>query len=139
MPVRKAEGVWEGTLKGGKGTMHLKENTFPYSFASRFEEGDGSNPEEMLGAAEAGCFSMALSANLEKAGFPATRVYTVANVHLEKGDAGFSVARISLETEAVVPNIDEATFQEQVEAAKSGCPISQALGIDITAKAKLVS
>lgn len=139
MPVRKAEAVWEGTLKGGNGTMNLRGTQYPYTFASRFEEGEGSNPEEMLGAAEAGCFSMALSGNLERAGFPPTRIYTVANVHLEKGDAGFSVARIALETEAEVSNIDEETFQAEVESAKTGCPISRALGVEVTVNAKLLS
>ncbi len=140
MPVRKAQAVWEGTLKEGNGTMKLPAMDFAYSFASRFEEGAGSNPEELLGAAHAGCFSMALNVALERAGFPAKKVETVAHVKLEKGDAGFAVTQIELVAQVDAPNVDEATFQELAEAAKVNCPISKALAsVEITLKATLVS
>jgi lipoyl-dependent peroxiredoxin len=129
MPARTAEAQWEGSLQDGKGTVSLGSGAFEgqYSFSSRFEEGVGTNPEELIGAAHAGCFSMALAAGLGRAGYSPSRVHTVATVHLEKGDAGFRISRIALSTEAVVPGIDEAAFQEQAAAAKTGCPVSQAL------------
>lgn len=99
----------------------------PYSFLSRFESGSGTNPEELIGAAEAGCFSMALSSNLEKAGHPAKRISTTANVKLEMVDGGPKITSIDLQTEADVPGIDDATFQEQAEKTKIGCPVSRAL------------
>jgi osmotically inducible protein OsmC len=104
-----------------------------YSFASRFEEGTGTNPEELIGAAHAGCFSMALSAGLERAGFPPTSVETSATVHQVPADGGgFRIGRIDLATTAEVPGIDPAAFQEQAEAAKANCPVSRALaGVDI--------
>ena len=140
MAVRIAEAIWEGTITDGKGNITVANKSFPYSFSSRFEEGEGSNPEELLGAAHAGCFSMQLGALLGRAGFPANKVHTVANVHLIKGDAGFSITRIHLVTEADVPNIDEATFLEHANNAKAVCPVSRALGaIEITLDAKLVS
>src|SRR3954463_3454696 len=110
MPERTATARWEGGLQGGKGTMRLGSGAFDgqYSFSSRFEEGTGTNPEELIGAAHAGCFSMAFSAQLTNAGFPPTSVQTQARVHLDKGDAGFSITTIDLVTEAVVPGIDEA-------------------------------
>jgi osmotically inducible protein OsmC len=111
-----------------------------YSFASRFEEGTGTNPEELIAAAHAGCFSMALSGGLSRAGHPPTRVHTTARVHLEKGDAGFSITAIDLDTEAEVPGIDDATFQEQAATAKAGCPVSRALAaVEIRLDARLVS
>jgi osmotically inducible protein OsmC len=110
-----------------------------YSFSSRFEEGTGTNPEELIAAAHAGCFSMAFSGGLSRAGHVPNRVHTNAKVHLVKGDAGFSIATIELETEADVPGIDDATFQEQAQAAKAGCPVSRALaGVDIKLNARLV-
>ena len=142
MPVRKASAVWEGNLKEGHGTVKLGSGAYEgqYSFGSRFEEGTGTNPEELIGAAHAGCFSMALSAGLGRAGFTPTRVATTAKVHLEKGDAGFSITRIELETEAAVPGIDESTFQEQAETAKANCPVSKALaGAQISLNARLTS
>ena len=142
MAVRKANAVWEGRLRDGKGRVKLGSGGFegPYSFASRFEDGTGTNPEELLGGAHAACFSMALSAGLERAGFPATRVATTAKVHLEKQEAGFAISQIDLETEAVVPGIDEAGFTAQAEAAKAGCPISKALAaVTINLNAKLVA
>lgn len=109
-----------------------------YSFGSRFEEGEGTNPEELVGAAHAGCFSMALSGDLERAGFSPVRIATTANVHLEKSDAGFTVTRVVLETEANVPDIDQAAFDEQVESARKNCPISRLLkGADIQVNARL--
>ena len=142
MPTRNAEAVWEGDLKGGKGTMKLGSGAYQgqYSFASRFEQGTGTNPEELIAAAHAGCFSMALSNGLAKAGFTPTRVDTTANVHLEKTDAGFGITKIELRTEAEVPGIDQAAFKEQADTAKANCPVSKALAaVDITLDAKLVS
>lgn len=141
MPQRIAEAQWEGGLRDGKGNMKLGGGAFdgPYSFTSRFEEGNGTNPEELIGAAHAGCFSMALSGELESAGHTPNRVHTQATVHLEKGDAGFRIARVHLRSEAEVPGIDDQTFQQHAEAAKKGCPVSQALAaIEITLEATLV-
>jgi osmotically inducible protein OsmC len=141
MPARTANAVWEGNLQDGKGKMKLGSGAFEgaYSFSSRFEEGKGTNPEELIGAAHAGCFSMALSAGLGRAGYSPKRVQTEAKVHLVKAEAGFKISKIELQTEAEVPGIDEKTFQEQAEAAKGGCPVSQALaGVEIQLNAKLV-
>lgn len=142
MAVRNAEAVWEGNLRQGQGSMSLGSGAFEgnYTFASRFEEGTGTNPEELLGAAQAGCFSMALSAELDKAGYTARRIRTRAQVYLEKvGDAN-TVTRIHLDTEAEVPGVDEQTFQEKAAAAKQGCPVSRALtGPELTLNARLVS
>lgn len=141
MPARTGSAVWEGTLKGGKGTMKLGSGAYegPFSFLSRFESGTGTNPEELIGAALAGCFSMALSANLEKAGFPATRVRTTANVKLELLADGPKITTIELDNESEVPGIDANTFQAQAEATKKGCPVSKALTgteIKLTANVK---
>lgn len=141
MPARIGTAVWEGTLKEGKGSMKLGSGAYegPFSFKSRFEEGTGTNPEELIGAALAGCFSMALSANLEKAGHPASRVNTTANVKLEMVDGKPTITTIDLQNEATVPGMDEQTFQQQAEATKSGCPVSRALaGPKITLTAKLL-
>ena len=140
MPARTGKATWEGTLKGGKGTMALGSGAYegPFSFLSRFESGTGTNPEELIGAALAGCFSMALSANLEKAGHPATRVNTTANVKLEMLADGPRITTIELDNESEVPGIDAKTFQEQAEATKKGCPVSKALtGTDIKLNARL--
>ena len=111
----------------------------PYSFSSRFENGSGTNPEELIGAAEAGCFSMALSANLEKAGTPAQRVSTVATVKLEMVEGAPKITTIDLKTEASVPGIDAAKFSEIAEQTKKGCPVSKALtGTQINLDAKLI-
>ena len=142
MPVREADAVWEGSLQDGKGTMKMASGAYEgaYSFSSRFEEGTGTNPEELIAAAHAGCFSMALSGGLGRAGHPPTRVHTTAGVHLEKGEAGFRISRIHLRTEAEVPGIDEAAFQEAAETAKKNCPVSQLVtGAEVTLEAKLVS
>jgi osmotically inducible protein OsmC len=141
MPVRTAEATWEGDLKGGKGSVKLGSGAYQgaYSFLSRFEQGTGTNPEELIAAAHAGCFSMALSHGLAQAGFPPKRVHTVASVHLEKGAEGFGIPRIDLRTEAEVPGIDAAAFQQQAETAKKNCPISKLLAAaQITLDARLV-
>ena len=141
MPVRNAQAAWEGGLKGGKGTMALGSGAFEgaYSFGSRFEEAGGTNPEELIGAALAGCYSMALAAGLEKAGHAPKRIATKARVHIEKGEAGFGVTRIQLDTEAEVPGVDEAAFKEAAEATKTGCPVSKALAsVPIELNARLV-
>jgi lipoyl-dependent peroxiredoxin len=140
MATRNGSAVWEGTLKGGKGTMKLGSGAYegPYSFSSRFENGTGTNPEELIGAAEAGCFSMALSANLEKAGHPAKRINTTAKVKLESTGSGPRITSIDLDLDAEVPGIDEATFREQAELTKKTCPVSVALsGTQINLAAKL--
>jgi osmotically inducible protein OsmC len=141
MPVRKASAVWEGGLKDGQGTVKLGSGAYEgkYSFGSRFEESPGTNPEELIGAAHAGCFSMALSAGLGRAGFNPTRVSTTAKVHLEKVGEGFKITRIELDNESQVPGIDDAAFQDAARKAKEGCPVSQALGgTEITLNARLV-
>lgn len=140
MPVRKANAVWNGDLKGGNGTMKLGSGAFEgsYSFGTRFEETPGTNPEELIAAAHAGCFSMALAAGLGRAGYTPKSVRTSAAAHLEKGDAGFSITRIELVTEAEVPGIDDAAFQEQAQGAKANCPVSKALaGVEISLDARL--
>ena len=142
MAKRTASAGWEGTLKDGKGRVKLGSGAFEgqYSFASRFEDGTGTNPEELIGAAHAGCFSMALAAGLTRAGFNPTRINTNASVSLEKVGEGFKITRIELNTEAEIPNIEEAAFLEQAEAAKKNCPVSQALaGTEIKLNAKLVN
>ncbi|HWP81721.1 MAG TPA: OsmC family protein [Bacteroidota bacterium] len=141
MPVRTASAVWEGNLQQGKGTMKMSSGAYEgkYSFASRFEEGVGTNPEELIAAAHAGCFSMAFSNGLAKAGFTPTRVSTTAKVHLNKVETAFKITTVELETEGVVPGIDESKFKELAETAKKNCPVSQLLtGAEITLKAKLV-
>ncbi len=141
MAIRSSEAEWKGNLREGQGTMKLGSGAFEgrYSFASRFESGTGTNPEELIAAAHAGCFSMALSAGLSKAGFSPTRIHTEAKVHLESVEGGFGITRIELETEAQVPGIDAGTFQQQAEGAKKNCPVSKALaGTQISLTAKLV-
>jgi osmotically inducible protein OsmC len=142
MPARTATARWQGGLRDGNGTMRLGSGAFEgqYSFSSRFEEGTGTNPEELIGAAHAGCFSMALSAGLEAAGFTPTSVETAATVHLVPSDPGFRISRIDLTTSAVVSGIDSAAFQEQAETAKANCPVSKALtGVDIHLDASLAA
>jgi osmotically inducible protein OsmC len=138
MSIRTASAVWNGTLKEGQGTMKLGSGAFEGAFthASRFGDGQGTNPEELVGAAQAGCFSMFLAALLTTAGFTPGQIRTSAKVHLE---AGPRITLIELETEAEVPNVDEAVFQENVEKAKKNCPISLALtGPELRVTAKLV-
>jgi osmotically inducible protein OsmC len=143
MPVRKADAVWEGGLKGGQGRVALGSGAWAgrYSFASRFAEGQGTNPEELIGAAHAGCFAMALSAALERAGHAPRRVAATATVHLDAGaEGGPRINRIDLRVEADVPDIDDAAFQQQARQAKEGCPVSKALaGTEITLDAHLAS
>ena len=142
MLVRKSTAVWQGTLKDGKGRMSLGSGAFEgaFSFGSRFENGTGTNPEELLGAAHAGCFSMALSHALTQAGFPPREVATEARVALDRTAEGFTITRSDLVTEADVPGIDTATFARLAEEAKKGCPVSRALkGVEISLQAKLIS
>ncbi len=142
MPIRKASAVWNGNLKQGKGSLKLGSGAFEgsYSFTSRFEDGSGTNPEELIGAAHAGCFSMALSANLSKAGYEPKSVQTSAEVNLAKVADGFEIASIILRVEAYVPDIDAAKFLEHAENAKKNCPVSKALlGVEITLEAKLAA
>ncbi len=142
MSTSTGSAVWEGTLKGGQGKMKLGSDGYEgaYSFGSRFENGSGTNPEELIGAAEAGCFSMALSVGLEKAGFPPKRISTTAKVNLEKVGEAFRITGIDLETDADVPGIDDAKFQETAEQTKKTCPVSVALGgTQINLKARLAS
>jgi osmotically inducible protein OsmC len=141
MPVRSADARWEGSLQAGKGTMRLAGGAYegPYSFSSRFEDGTGTNPEELIAAAHAGCFSMAFAGGLGRAGHDPVSVQTTAKVHLEKGEAGFRIGRIDLVTEAEVPGIEEAEFQELADTAKRTCPVSTVLaGAEITLEAKLI-
>lgn len=129
MPKRKAEAIWNGDLKGGKGTMKFGSGAYEgaYSFASRFEEGTGTNPEELIGAAHAGCFSMALSAALADQGYSPESVETHAEVTLKVSDEGPSISEILLNTNASIPDIDEDDFLEIAEDAKNNCPVSKAL------------
>lgn len=140
MPARKAEAQWSGGLKDGSGTVTLGSGAFngKYSFSTRFEEGQGTNPEELIGAAHAGCYSMALSAGLEKAGHKPRSVQTTAKVHLSM-EGGPNISKIELDTVGDVPGLDQAGFQKFAEEAKVGCPVSKALAatqITLTAKLK---
>ena len=137
MATRHAEAIWTGTLKEGKGSLKLGSGAFEgaYTWASRFEDAPGTNPEELIGAAQAGCYSMFLSALLTKAGYPPTWIHTTVKVHLE---AGPTITVIELETIAEVPGLDEKTFLEQAEAAKKNCPVSKALAsVEIKLSARL--
>lgn len=139
MAVRTSSAQWQGTLKDGSGTMKLGSGAYegPFTFASRFETGPGTNPEELIGAAQAGCFSMFLSALISKAGFTPTRIATTATVHLGEGP---TITLIELDTQAQVPGLSEADFQTHAEAAKKNCPVSKALaGPQITLKATLLA
>jgi lipoyl-dependent peroxiredoxin len=141
MPTRTASAKWEGGLKGGKGSfMGATGLGGQYSFSSRFENGGGSNPEELLAAAEAACFSMALGAALEGKGTPATSVETKAACTIEKVGDGFSITKMVLDVKATVPGIDDAAFQEVAKATKEGCPVSKALkgNVDLQLNASLV-
>jgi len=129
MAVQNASAEWHGGLKDGKGQMRAGSGAFegPYTFVSRFETGSGTNPEELIGAAHAGCFSMALAAALGRAGHNPTAIRTSAKVHLGTSDAGPTINRIELDVEGEVPGIDQAQFQEFAEGAKKGCVVSRAL------------
>ena len=140
MPTRNAQARWEGDLQSGKGSIQVASGALEasYSFRSRFEEGDGTNPEELLGAAHAGCFSMAFSLMLSEAGYRPDSIETRAAVSIEKQGEGFAITRIDLSTEVRVSGIDEDDFQQLADEAKSGCPVSKALSdtveIHLTAK-----
>jgi osmotically inducible protein OsmC len=141
MPKRTAKAEWCGDLLAGNGKMEFGSGAFEgaYSFKSRFEDGTGTNPEELIAAAHAGCYSMALSAVLSEAGFKPNSVKTTAEVTVVKSGDGFAITKSALTTQADIPGIDEAVFQEKANAAKSGCPVSKALaGVEITLDAKLV-
>jgi len=129
MILRKANAVWEGDLKNGKGVVEVESGAFKgqYSFSSRFEEGIGTNPEELIGAAHAGCFSMALSADLSAAGFTVDQIQTEAQVSMEKGESGFGISKIKLVTKARVRDITMEKFSEIASGAKANCPVSKAL------------
>jgi lipoyl-dependent peroxiredoxin len=140
MPIRNAEAEWRGSLKKGSGTVSIKSVAFKstYSYVSRFEQGAGTNPEELLGAAHAGCFSMALAGILEGAGFTAESIMTEANVTIRQVGKDFKISDIRLVCRAKVPNIDKEKFNACAEAAKTGCPVSKALtGVAITLDATL--
>jgi osmotically inducible protein OsmC len=141
MPTRKAEAQWEGNLAEGQGNLKVGSGAFegPYSFKSRFEEGQSAtNPEELIGAAHAGCFTMALVAALSRAGHKPTRIHTTAQVKLEKVGDAFSITKIDLDTEAEIPGIDDAIFQQFARDAKQNCPVSKALaGTEIALTARL--
>ena len=142
MPIRKADAEWKGNLAEGSGRLKVGSGAFegPYSFKSRFEEGESAtNPEELLGAAHAGCFTMALTAQLSRARFTPSRIQTEARVKLEKVGDGFSITQIELDTEAEVPGLDDASLQKYALEAKENCPLSKALaGTKIHLNAKLV-
>lgn len=142
MPTQKAEAEWTGDLQQGSGRLRLGSGAFegPYSFKSRFEEGQSAtNPEELIGAAHAGCFTMALTHALTRAKTPPTRIHTTAQVKLVQQGEGFTISRIDLTTEAEIPGVDDATFQQTAAAAKAGCPVSKALaGVEIHLDAKLL-
>jgi osmotically inducible protein OsmC len=139
MPTRSASAKWEGGLKNGHGSFSGQTGLGgQYNFSSRFENGSGSNPEELLAAAEAACFSMALSAGLEKNGTPATSVETKAGCTVEPKDGGFAITKIALDVRASVPNLDDATFQRIAKDTKDNCPVSKALkAVEITLNAAL--
>lgn len=142
MPIRNASAHWEGDIRSGSGTVSLGSGAFTgrYSFNSRFEDGPGTNPEELLGAAHAGCFTMALDYALSSAGKKPTRIDTTAKVHIDSVPGGFALSKIELHCEAAVPDLDDAGFQEAAAGAKAGCPVSKALaGVEITLSAHLVS
>ena len=141
MAVRKAEAVWQGSLREGKGTMKFGSGAYEgaFSYLSRFEEGTGTNPEELIGAAHAGCYSMALSADLGKLGITPARIFTKAQVTLGKVDGKSRITTIHLDTEVKVSGIDDAKFQEIAAGTKLGCPVSAALtGVEITLTARMV-
>ncbi|MHB8807205.1 MAG: OsmC family protein [Anaerolineaceae bacterium] len=137
MAIRESSAIWKGSSREGKGTMHLGSGAYegPFSWTSRFKDGLGTNPEELIGAAHAGCFSMALSSILSKAGHIPTQITTTAKVHLDEGP---KITQIELSTIGDVPGIDEKTFIEFADQAKKSCPVSQALAaIEISLTAKL--
>jgi osmotically inducible protein OsmC len=137
---RKGSAVWRGGLKDGNGTVSTDSGVLSntqYSFSTRFEDGKGTNPEELIAAAHAGCFSMALSAQLGNAGMTAESIATTASVNLEKTDAGFTITAVHLEVKARVPGADKAKFDTAADNAKAGCPVSRVLNATITMNATL--
>lgn len=139
--IRKASAVWRGSLKDGKGTISTDSGVLSntqYSFSTRFEDGRGTNPEELIAAAHAGCFTMALSAQLGNAGITPESLETTASLSLEKLDAGWTVTKIHLDVAARIPGADKSAFQKAAENAKAGCPISRLLKAEITMNARLV-
>lgn len=141
MPIRRAEARWEGGLREGRGTMKMNHGfEEPYTFESRFRRGPGSNPEELIGAALAGCYSMALAHELSKKGLWPKQIHTTAKVHLDEADhEGFRISRIELETEGDVPEIGLTGFEEEAEHAVEVCPVANALeGVDIRVRAALM-
>jgi osmotically inducible protein OsmC len=139
---RKATAVWQGDLKGGKGNISTASGVLSntqYSFSTRFENGVGTNPEELIAAAHSGCFSMALSAQLGEAGMTAERIETIATVTLEKTDTGFAVTSSHLDVKAKIPGASQEAFEKAANNAKAGCPISKLLNAKITMNATLES
>ncbi|HEX8292637.1 MAG TPA: OsmC family protein [Pyrinomonadaceae bacterium] len=137
---RTGSAVWQGGIRDGKGTVSTESGVLDgaqYSFSTRFEDGKGTNPEELLAAAHAGCFSMALSKQLNDAGFTADSINTTAAVRLEKTEAGFSITKVHLDVTARVPGADAAAFQTAADNAKAGCPVSRLFNAEITLDAKL--
>jgi osmotically inducible protein OsmC len=137
---RKASAVWKGGLKDGKGTVSTTSGVLkdtPYSFSTRFENSPGTNPEELIAAAHAGCFSMALSAQLGQAGLTPESIDTTATLTMDKLESGWAITTIQLDVRARVPKADQAAFQKAADAAKSGCPVSKVLNAKITMNAKL--
>jgi lipoyl-dependent peroxiredoxin len=138
---RTGSAHWQGGLKDGKGTVSTASGTLSqaqYSFGTRFENGVGTNPEELLGAAHAGCFSMALSAQLDAAGMKADSIDTIATVTLDKVEGGFGITSVHLDLTAKIPNADKAKFEQAAANAKAGCPVSKLFNTKITLDAKLV-
>ena len=137
---RKGSALWKGSIKEGHGTVSTETgvlNNAQYSFSSRFESGTGTNPEELIGAAHAGCFSMAFSGALGRAGLTAASIATTATVTVEAVEGGFGITRVHLDVEAAVPGATDAQFQEIAAGAKAGCPVSKLLNAEITMTAKL--
>ncbi len=141
MPIRKSSAEWKGNLKDGKGRMSLGSGSFvgAYSFGSRFQESQGTNPEELIGAAHAGCFSMALANDLDKNGYAPKTIRTEAEVELEKTEEGFTITTITLNTQAAVEGVKVENFKKIAKGAKDGCPVSRALGgVEIKLRAELI-
>ena len=140
--LRKGSAVWQGGIRDGRGTVSTESGVLSeaqYSFSTRFEDGKGTNPEELIAAAHAGCFSMALSKQLGDAGLTADSIDTTASVRLEKTDAGFSITKVHLDVTARVPGADAAAFETAANNAKAGCPVSRLLNANITMEARLES
>ena len=139
---RKGSAVWRGGIMDGKGTVSTDSGVLSdtqYSFSSRFEQGAGTNPEELIAAAHAGCFSMALSGQLSRAGFTVDSITTTASVNLEKQEGGFAITAVHLDVKARVPGADQQAFETAANNAKAGCPISRLLNAEITMEARLES